>query len=305
MPHGTKEKFGILPSLELLPFFTSEFEKAADLAFVTRASYGSIAREMLVGNLAGGILPWEIFAAEILALSGQRDQWKAGFFSDPSPTELVLGTEAYKALCPESPASNRKIPTRLQIGIENRSSFTRHQFTEWLNSLKLSPRPEVVFKFLPMDQRLQGISASALDGFIARSPWGIIAEEQELGTMVRGFSELGVSKKLIAVFHKNVDSLKILSAPQTLQALAKARLQLLKTGEIELAAQRMMACGKLHLPTSSILKAAELYRNQKMPTDAHADIARITEELQNLHKVSMLPPQIAATEQTARLLACS
>ncbi|WP_411826765.1 ABC transporter substrate-binding protein [Luteolibacter sp. AS25] len=304
MPRGPQEKFGILPSLELLPFFANDFDAAADVTFVARASYGSIAREMLVGDLVGGILPWEIFAAEVLAMSGQRNQWTAAFFSNPSPTELVLQDNIYKALCPDPDLPAKKIPTRLQIGIENRSSLTRHQFTEWLNSLKLSPRPEVVFKFLPMDQRLQGMPANALDGFIARSPWGVIAEEQGLGSLVREFSKEDVSQRLVAVCHKDVEAAARLCNPETLAALGQSRLKLSEESEVQLAAKRMQEIGKPHLPIDAILEATRRYSIYGISSDVRADSAKITEELQGLYKISMLPPQIAPTEQTARLLAC-
>lgn len=305
MTHGNQDKFGFLPSLEVLPFFDEDFIKAVELRYVAYASYGSIAREMLVGNLAGGILPWEIFASEILALPGQRDQWTAAFFSKPSPTELVLQTQIYRALFPDSnsASASRKIPAQLMIGIENRSSLTRHQFSNWLNSLKLNPRPKVVFKFLPMDQRLQGMPADALDGFIARSPWGMMAEEQKLGRLVKeSFSE-DVSQKLVTVCRKNVSTCDRLCDPKVLRILSQCRQSISEVSRFDAAAKCMRASGKPYIASDLLAKAALLHTPTGTLSDVKADVPTITSELQALHRVSMLSPRIAPTEQTSWLLA--
>ncbi len=188
----------------MLPFFDEKFIKAVGLGYAAYASYGSIAREMLVGNLAGGLIPWEIFATEVLALPGQRNQWTIAFFSKPSPVELVLQTAVHRGFHTDSTSGVKKIPTRLQIGIESCNSVTRHHFLKWLETLNLGTKPEVIFKFLPMDQRLQGLTADALDGFIARSPWGHVAEERNLGTLVEDFSKTPPDQLFVTVCHRNL-----------------------------------------------------------------------------------------------------
>ena len=304
MPLKTREKFGILPALELMPFFDQKFVEAVGVEFVSRASYGSIAREMLVGNLVGGILPWEIFASEVLALPGQRNQWKAAFFSTPSPTELVLQTAIHRSLCgEESGSSHRKIPPRLMIGIENHSSLTKKQFSEWLDSLRLSPRPELIFRVLPMDQRLEGLLADALDGFIARSPWGMIAEEEKHGVVVRGFDSWGIPQKLVTVCRTDAAACSRFCTEETFGLLTGARAKLSGIEHFKAAAKLMEASGKPYIPQEFLTKAAETYLLGGGSKDVRPDIATIIEELKALMAISMLPPQVAPNEQTARLLA--
>lgn len=302
MPSGRQEKFGILPSLELLPFFDQPFMEAVGVEFVAQASYGSIAREMLVGNFVGGVLPWEIFVAEVLALPGQRNQWTVAFFSNPCPAELILQPHIYKAICSDTAGSPRKIPARLMIGIENRSSLTRQQFSEWLDTLQLSPRPEVVFRFLPMSQRLQGMPADALDGFIARSPWGMIAENQNLGNIVTDFSKESVSQHLVTVCRKDASACARICDLGAFGKLVAGRKNISDPSQFEAAAENMNASGKPHTPVEFLKKAARLYEPSRQSRDALADVEKITEELQRLYKVSMLPPQVSPTEQTARLI---
>jgi len=303
MTPGTQEKIGILPSLELLPFFDEDFMKAVGASYTAYASYGSIARDMLVGNLAGGVLPWEIFASEVLALPGQRNQWMIAFFTKPSPAELVLKTQIHKSIHAESGGGSKKTPAKLQIGIESRSSLTRHHFLKWLDTLNLNPKPEIVFKFLPMDQRLQGLPADALDGFIARSPWGLVAEERNLGTLEQDFSKSTLNQLLVTVCHKNLVTTHALSQPTTLVKLSTAREKLTVRSHLESAASRMDASGRPRIPFVFLAKAAKEHDIANSGNDIVANVARITAELQNLQTLSLLPPQIAATEQTAKLLA--
>lgn len=302
MPPGNPEKIGILPSLELLPFFDEDFMKAAGVRHVAFASYGSIAREMLVGNLAGGVLPWEIFASEVLALPGQRDHWTVAFFSKPSPTELVLQTQIHKSIHSENGGHSKKIPTRLQIGIESRNSLTRSQFLNWLKKINPSSKPQVIFKFLPMDQRLQGLPSDAIDGFIARSPWGQVAEERNLGMLENDFSDTSVDQLLVTVCRKDIATRDSLCAEKTLRILSDARIKLAVRTHLESAASRMDASGRPRIPFIFLAKAAKKHGITSVDHDIPADITKITTELQSLQRLEILPPQIAANAQTARLL---
>ena len=101
MTHEKMKTIGVLPSLEVLPFFDAAFMEGVNLSYAAHASYGSIAREMLAGNLAGGVLPWEIFVSEVFSLPGQRNQWAAAFFSKPGSLELVLQTQTHMNIRPE------------------------------------------------------------------------------------------------------------------------------------------------------------------------------------------------------------
>ena len=176
MPSVFSNQIGILPSLEIVPFFEEGVQKSSNIDFLARSSYGSIARDMLTGSLDGGVLPWEIFISDVFALPGQRTQWDAPFFPHACATELVLRIPVHKIL--SAKGTTKKLPSRLVIGVESRNSLTKVQMLEWLRGLGKFPKPEVVFNFLPMDLMLQAMAADAIDGFIAASPWGLIAEEK-------------------------------------------------------------------------------------------------------------------------------
>jgi hypothetical protein len=96
------EQMGVFPSLEVLPVFVDLPPDGLCYPFVPKAfsCYGEISRNLLTRQLAGGILPWEIFVTDILSLPGQRNRWHVPMFLHACPTELVLREPVYRALYP-------------------------------------------------------------------------------------------------------------------------------------------------------------------------------------------------------------
>ena len=172
MIRANAEFLGILPSLEVLPFFARDSDDpCGGPAFPFRlkafSSYGEISRDMLTRKLMGGIIPWEIFISDVLALPGQRADWKVLLFLHACPTELVLREPIHKAFYPAQSNARTKLPTRLTIGVESQNSLTKAQSREWLNHWKNSRSIELTFRMLPMDLMIQALEAEALDAIIA------------------------------------------------------------------------------------------------------------------------------------------
>jgi hypothetical protein len=306
MTHEKMKTIGVLPSLEVLPFFDAAFMVGVNLSYAAHASYGSIAREMLAGNLAGGVLPWEIFVSEVFSLPGQRNQWAAAFFSKPGSLELVLQTQTHMIIRPEGGRGTpKRFPTKLHIGVESMNSLTCRHFMEWLEKAIPLPRPEVVFRFLPMDQRLQSLPADALDGFIARSPWGHVAEERDIGKRQEDFPEAAAGQPLVTVCRRDVGLCARLCAETTPILLSEGRRSLSDRAHLESAAGRMDASGKPRIPLVFLDKAAKTQDIASWDDEMPANIAKITSELQALGRLVHLPAQIAANAQTARLLTYS
>jgi hypothetical protein len=306
MTHDKMKTIGILPSLEVLPFFDAAFMEGVNLSYAAHASYGSIAREMLVGNLAGGIMPWEIFVSDVFSLPGQRNQWAVAFFSKPGLLELVLQTKTHRNIRPEGGrGTQKKSSTKLQIGVESRNSLTCRHFMEWLEKAIPLPRPEVAFRFLPMDQRLQSLPADALDGFIARSPWGHVAEERDIGKRQEDFSQAAAGQPLVTVCRREVELCVRLCAETIPILLSEGRRRLSDPVYLESAAGRLDASGKPRIPFVFLAEAAKTQNIANWDDEMPADIEKITSELQALGRLGHLPAQIAANEQTARLLSYS
>ena len=303
MTKPTADLFGVLPSLEVLPFFAGTSD-AAHLPFQlrSRASYGEISRNMLTRKLIGGIIPWEIFVSDVLALPGQRTCWKIPMFLHACPTELVLREPLYKAFYPAQSTTRAKLPARLTIGVESQNSLTKSQSREWLGHWKDGRSVELSFKMLPMDLMIQALGAEALDAIIAPSPWGSHAEAIGLGKRDPRFCPGKFAQQLVMVCHRDFLEQHPGLAGSLSQTVADARVRLQDPPAFDQAISRMLKCGKPAVRSKLLGQAAALHAFPTLNQDMVPDIRKIVGELMSLDDFSMLPAQVAPSEQTARLL---
>lgn len=307
MPSLPSELLGILPSLEVLPFFASDSPERSpgrDFPFQLKAysSYGEISRCLLTRKIMGGIIPWEIFIADVLALPGQRASWKIPIFLHACPTELVLRESVYKAFYPSQGGAPAKLPQRLTVGIESQNSLTKGQSREWLNQWKNGSSTELLFRMLPMDMMIHALQAEALDAIIAPSPWGIHAESTGLGRRDPRFSPGKFAQRLVMVCHREfLERYPDLS--QTLAGnIAGARTQLKDPATFTKSIERMSRCGRPLVQHDFLAKAATLHSFSSLDNDVVPDMQKLVAELMALNEFSVLPSQVAPSEQTARLL---
>ncbi len=307
MPQFSANSLGILPSLEVLPFFADGFNagrQCDDLPMQLKpySSYGEIARGLLTRNLMGGIIPWEIFIADILALPGQRACWKIPLFLQACPTELVLREAVYKAFYPPHSALQAKPPQHLRIGIENQHSLTKVQLLEWLGNWKDGLSTKITFTMLPMETRIQAFQAGSLDAMIARSPWGIHAESTGLGKRDLKFSPSKYHQRLVLVCHRDFLEEKPHLSQELARSVTRARTQLKDPATFSKAIENMAHCGKPFLRAELLEKAADLHSFATLADDMVPDVRTLVAELMMLDDLAILPSQVSASEQTARLL---
>ncbi len=258
---------------------------------------------MLGGSLWGGILPWEIFVSDIFALPSQRTRWVVPLFPQVFPTELVLKEPIYRAIHHIKRGASWKLPTHFMIGVENMNSLTKRQFFDWLSQFGSAPLPKVDFKFLTIELMLQAMAEDALDGFIAAAPWGMVGMEEKLGVLDHSFIPGKFSQRLVMVHRKEaINERNPFLLDQVGDLLAESRKWLSKKGSLSTAAERMAASGRPHIRSVSLENAASHYRLSEADRDVIADVVTIKRELQHLHACNALPSQIAATEETAKLL---
>lgn len=292
---------GCVPSLEVLPFFVDSFFTHVPFWPVTFSSYGRIARDLLTGQLDAGILPWEIFIADMLALPGERANWCVELFIHPCPTEFVLSNHQHRHFYPAKPTSTVKLPPLLVIGVESRNSLTRHQLHDWHARHHEGKLSDVIFKMLPMDLMVRGLAAEAIDGFIAPAPWGDLAQQQGKGKAVHQFKPGKYTQKLILVSRRH-SAQHLASAPAMIDALTKARLELSKSDVFQEACMRLAASGKPRLDTKLLENATRIHASGDSLIDTIPCVDFLTSALTQLKNLAVLPPQVACNESTARLL---
>lgn len=307
MPNLPSELLGIVPSLEVLPFFTGDSSPQAtfgDLPFQLKAyaSYGQISRSLLTRELMGGIIPWEIFISDVLARPGQRTSWKIPIFLHACPTELVLRESVYKAFYPSQSGTSAKLPQRLTVGIESQNSLTKSQSREWLGNWKNGSSIELVFKMLPMDMMIHALHAETLDAIIVPSPWGIHAESTGLGRRDPRFSPGKYAQRLVMVCHREFLENNPSMSQTLAQSISEARLQLKNPATFSRSIERMSRCGRPLVQRDFLEKAATLHSFSSLDQDEVPDLQKLVAELMALNDFAILPSQVAASEQTARLL---
>jgi hypothetical protein len=299
MPNLPTELLGILPSLEVLPFFAIDpppQSACRKFPFQLKAysSYGEISRSLLTRKIMAGIVPWEIFIADVLALPGQRANWKIPIFLHACPTELVLRESVYKAFYPSQGGTPTKLPQRLTVGIESQNSLTKGQSREWLHHWKNGSSTELVFRMLPMDMMIHALKAP--------SPWGIHAESTGLGKRDPRFIPGKFAQRLVMVCHREF----LENHPGLSQNLAShvagARTQLKDPETFTESIERMSRCGRPLVQRDFLEKAATLHSFSSLDQDEIPDMRMLVAELMALSEFSILPSQVAPSEQTARLL---
>ncbi len=299
MTQAAAEPLGILPSLEVLPLFAAE---NLPLRLKPYSSYGEISRDLLTRKLSGGIIPWEIFIADVLALPGQRASWKVLLFLHACPTELVLSEAAYKTFYPPAGSHRSKLPARLTVGVESQNSLTKAQSREWLGHWKDGREVRLNFRMLPVDLMIQALAAEALDAIIAPSPWGMHAEASGLGRRDPRFSPGKFAQQLVLVCHREFLETHA-DLPRSLShGIASARVRLQDSAAFGQAIARMVKCGQPALRHGLLEQAATLHSFNSFHHDIVPDLQKLVAELMSLEDFSILPAQVAAGEQTARLL---
>lgn len=296
--------FGFVPSLEILPFFADSCGGNFPFVPVAFSSYGRMARELLTSQLDAGILPWEIFIADILALPGERRNWAVDLFLHACPTELVLRNHVHRHFHQTKTGSSGKLPARLVIGVESRNSLTRHQLHDWYARHNDSKLSDVTFKMLPMDLMIRGLTAEAIDGFIAPTPWGILAQEQGTGKAVPQFKSGKYTQNMVLV-RRRIAATPGPSLHGITTSLSEARSELATPACFHVACDRMAASGNPILETDLLEKATQLYPCVDPVIDSVPTIESLTQALVQLKSFAVLPSQIAANETTARLLVSS
>ncbi|MEY4483240.1 MAG: hypothetical protein RL693_692 [Verrucomicrobiota bacterium] len=311
MAKTTTDFLGILPSLEVLPFFSVDLKQSdngktsgAGLPFEMKAhsSYGDIARNMLTRKIMGGVIPWEIFISDVLALPGQRTCWQAPLFLQECPTELALRESVFRAFYPPASASRSKLPTKLTVGVESLNSLTKAQMQEWLRHWGDNESIELSFCMLPMDLLIKALQAETIDAMIAATPWGMYAETAGFGHVDTRFIPGKYAQKVVVLCHRDFVEANDDLANTLRKQIAAARMKLRDPVEFCDAASRMSGCGKPWLEAELLSLAAKRHSYSRMKKDIVPDVKILIEELASLGTHSVLPAHISPDEQVARLL---
>jgi hypothetical protein len=299
------ERLGILPSLEVLPLLGRSFRGKGGVGVLqpeSFSSYGEIVRGLLTHQLTAGVIPWEIFVADVLSLPGQRNQWHVPIFLHACPTELVLREPIHRLFHPAKESVHQKMPATLTLGVESRSSLTKHQFREWLKQWPGTGGIKLNCRMLPMELMIQALEAEVIDAIIAPSPWGLHTDAVGIGKMDFGFRPGSFVQKLAMVCHRDYFGSHRHAMDGIPVGIAAARDELRQSVAFGAAVEHLARCGKPVISLELMEKAAELHGFATLDQDIVPDSVALSAELKRLAELAVLPSQVTPGEQTARLL---
>lgn len=267
------------------------------------SSYGEISRNLLTRKLIGGIVPWEIFVSDVLSLPGQRNQWHVPMFLHACPTELVLREPIYRALYPPKGGVAVKLPARLTLGVESRTSLTKLQFVEWLKHWKGSSSIQITYRMLPMSLMAEALAAEAIDAMIAPAPWGLHAEAAGIAKRDTRFAPGKFVQQLAMVCQREFLDEHRETMKSVSETISLARGRLGSSPEFEAAVRGMSRSGRPVLSLELLDKASLLYQFSSLDQDIVPNAEFLVAELARLAELTALPSQISPIERTAKLLA--
>ncbi len=194
---------GFVPSLEAIPFVTEMSENDA-YRMVPCPSYGRIIRRLLEGRLMAGLLPFEIFLIEILSRPSLIERWCVPMVLPAAPIELVMRRRIMKNI--QQAEQGEQVPPvkTITIGVESRTSLTRHQFISWQQAHKAIQASKIVFKMLPMELMQKAMLAGTIDGFLAPTPWGLAAASIVECSLVGDFTPDKLAQELVFCCNRNM-----------------------------------------------------------------------------------------------------
>ena len=147
------------------------------------SGYGSIIRQMKAGRLDGGLLPLDIFAREFLSAHAPVQVWRILTLQAALPRELVISNSARAML--KATQQSSTLPFR--IALDGLQSATQRAVEAWMSLHMPHMQARASYKVLPLNTVQQGMEATMIEAFAAPSPWGLMAQHQDLGTLQADF----------------------------------------------------------------------------------------------------------------------
>ena len=302
---------GFVPSLEAMPLLALSKGEVI-WRMQPCPSYGRIIRHLLTGELAAGLLPWELGITELVTKPAQKGVWSVPLVLHACPTELVLSAKAARLVQPAK-GQKKSDSKRLVFGIEGRCSLTRYQILAWQLQVAKKHLDPPAFKVLPMELMRKGLEAGTLDGMVAPTPWGMQAEAEGNGKLDARFEPGKYAQQLVLFCRKDLaaDHEEVFAALPSELAAMHERLE--DEGEFQKVADQMAKLGTPRCDPTRLREAAERHLVGIQQKDFQPDKGWLAAELQLLAErvplgegtfhvdelAAALAPQRATYEATA------
>lgn len=289
---------GYVCSLDAVPLMAASiFSEGAEWRVKACSGYGSIIRQMKAGRLAGGLLPLDIFASELLSAHAPVQAWRILTLQAAQPRELVISNAARSLLKPTKQSST--LPFR--IALDGLHSVTRRAVEAWAKQKVPHIQARISYKVLPLNAVHQGMETTMIEAFAAPAPWGRMAQHQDLGTLQADFHSLPANDNAMALV---IDSQQAVDAPAAMQriqgALAHAHKQLSTQAGRALAIELLAAPTPCAFPSGVLEDSFAITPTSSLPIPA--SIAKITTGLSRLVEGGIWRGNAMSNERLAQSL---
>jgi hypothetical protein len=266
-------------------------------------SYGRIIRQLLTGELAAGLLPWELGITELVNKPAQKDVWCVPMVLHACPTELVLTSKAAKLAQPPKAANRKGETKRLVFGIEGRCSLTRYQILTWQLHVAKKHLDPPAFKVLPMELMRKGLEAGTLDGMVAPTPWGMQAQVEGNGKLDPRFEPGKYAQQLVIFCRRELVAEHEEEFALLPLALAGMHKRLEDDAEFLKVADQMARLGAPRCDASVLLEASKRHLVGITQNDFQPDKEWLATELQLLAERVPLGEGVFNAEELGAALA--
>jgi hypothetical protein len=292
---------GFVPSLEAMPLL-AHTKGASAWRMLPCPSYGRIIRHLLTGELAAGLLPWELGITELVNKPAQKDVWCVPLVLHACPTELVLSTKAVKLAQPTK-AKKKPDVKKLVFGIEGRCSLTRYQILTWQLQVAKKHLDPPAFKVLPMELMRKGLEAGTLDGMVAPTPWGMQAQVEGNGKLDARFEPGKYAQEVVLFCRRECVAEHEGEFALLPLALASMHERLEDEGEFLKVADQMAKLGTPRCEPSILREAAQRHLAGIEQKDFQPDKTWLATELQLLAERVPLGEGVFHAEELGAALA--
>jgi hypothetical protein len=265
-------------------------------------SYGRIIRQLLTGELAAGLLPWELGITELVNKPAQKGVWCVPIVLHACPTELVLTSKAIKLAQP-SQAKKKTDARRLVFGIEGHCSLTRYQILTWQLQVAKKHLDPPAFKVLPMELMRKGLEAGTLDGMVAPTPWGMQAQVEGNGKLDARFEPGKYAQQLVIFCKRELVAKHEEEFALLPRALAGMHKRLEEDAEFLKVAEQMARLGTPRCDPAILLESAKRHLAGVTQKDFQPDKEWLAKELQLLAERVPLGEGAFGTEELGAALA--
>ncbi len=219
---------GYVNSLDALPLMAAgrEAAKSGDTSWVpvTCQSESNLVRQLSDGTLQGGLVPFDLFATQILSEPVETvSRWRVLAVQPRSSWEFLLTGRANRLISRAGTPGRRTPPVaqEFRIAMSGPRSTIRRGVDLWLRQQQLDSTFVTSYHLLPLKLMHKALESEIVEALVLPAPGGTIAQIRGLGTVVSPVQEMSCDLGMLLVVDRNALNAQRTGVGEEIQALVK------------------------------------------------------------------------------------